>query len=104
MNGLKRIISIPPAKFESEPCNDKPTAKPIAPKIATNDEVGTPRFEITVTNNKIRKAHSNMSARNLDKVGSKFLLIIMFLMILFVNLMAYKPINKIKKAEINFGE
>ena len=33
------MIRIPPAKLEREPCNDKPIAKPAAPKIATNEEV-----------------------------------------------------------------
>lgn len=28
LNGLNKMIKIPPAKFESEPCNDKPIAKP----------------------------------------------------------------------------
>ena len=47
-------LGIPPAKFDNEPCNDRPTANPAAPKIATNEEVSIPSFEITVTNKRMQ--------------------------------------------------
>ncbi|MFT5655410.1 MAG: hypothetical protein ACI9XU_001129 [Arenicella sp.] len=37
LNGLKTMINIPAAKFDSEPCSASPTAKPAAPSTAIND-------------------------------------------------------------------
>ena len=48
------MISIPPAKLDREPCSDKPTAKPAAPKIATKEEDSIPSFEITAIKSIIR--------------------------------------------------
>jgi len=39
LNGRKIISITPEAKFESEPCRAKPTARPAAPIIATNEVV-----------------------------------------------------------------
>ena len=36
------MINTPAAKFESDPCNAKPTAKPAAPSTATNEVVWNP--------------------------------------------------------------
>lgn len=97
-------MSIPPAKLDSEPCNDKPTASPIAPRIATNEEVPMPSLSIKVTNNNTLKTQSKISARNLLRVGSRFLLIIIFRISLLIIRIAYRPINRIIKAEITCGE
>ena len=47
LNGLKSIISTPPAKFAMLPCNARPTAKPAAPRMAMKDVICTPTMEIT---------------------------------------------------------
>lgn len=104
LNGLKRIINMPPAKLDKDPCRDKPTAKPMAPKIATNEEVSIPSLEIKVTNNNTLSTQSKISARNLEIVGSTSLLIIIFLINLLINLIIYNPKNKIRNAEISLGE
>ena len=54
LKGLNKIIKIPPAKLERDPCKDKPTANPAAPNMATKEDVSMPNLEITVTNNTIR--------------------------------------------------
>ena len=56
MNGLNNNINAPPAKFAKEPCNAKPTAKPAAPIIATNDVVLTPNCPKAVIIKSILKA------------------------------------------------
>ena len=104
LNGLNNIISIPPAKFERDPCKDNPTAKPAAPRIATKEEVSIPNLDIKVTNSNTRKTQINISAKNLDKVGSKFLFIIIFFANLLIKRIAYNPTIKITNAEINLGE
>ena len=78
-NGLKRIINIPPAKLDNEPCKESPIAKPAAPRMVIKEEVSIPNFEIKVTKSKSRIAQSKLSAKNLDKVGSTSRLIIVFL-------------------------
>ena len=103
-NGLNKMISIPPAKLDSDPCNERPTAKPAAPSMATKEELSMPSFEITVTNNNTRKAQSKISARNFESVGSKLFLTITFLTIRLVIFIAYSPIINKKTAEINLGE
>ena len=79
---------MPPAKLESDPCSDKPTAKPAAPRMATNEVVSMPNFEIKVTNNNTRITQRRMSAKNRDKVGSKSRLTIILRTILLINRIA----------------
>ena len=74
LNGLKRIIKIPPAKFESDPCSDKPMAKLQAPRMVTNDVVSIPNLETTITNSNIFSSQFKISAKKFDKVGSNSLL------------------------------
>ena len=73
------LINTPPAKLDNEPCNDKPTAKPIAPRIATKEEVSIPSLEIKVTKSKKRIVQSKLSAKKTDNVASNPLLNIIFL-------------------------
>ena len=104
LNGLNKMIKIPPAKFESEPCNDKPIAKPAAPKIATNDEVSIPSFDITVTKRSILRVQKMRLPINVDNVTSTFRFIMIFLAVLVMKLVAHNPTNRITTATTNFGE
>ena len=79
LKGLNSIIKTPPAKFDSEPCKDKPTAKPTAPRMATNEEVSIPSLEIKVMKSKKRIAQSKLSAKKADNVGSNSRLTIILL-------------------------
>ena len=78
---------MPPAKLESDPWRDKPTASPIAPRIATKEDVSIPSFEMKETNKMIRKTQSKISARNFVSVGSRFLFTIILLMNLLMRRM-----------------
>ena len=49
LNGLNTINNTPEAKFDKEPCNAKPIAKPAAPTIATSDVVLKPKCDIAAT-------------------------------------------------------
>ena len=104
LNGLNKIINIPPAKFDSEPCNDKPIAKPAAPKIATNDEVSIPSFEMNETSNKTFKTQFKISSKNFDNVASISRATIIFREKFLMIFITYKPINNNKKAPTSFGQ
>ena len=96
-------MRIPPEKLESDPCNDNPTAKPAAPRMATNEDVPTPSCVITVIKSKMRKVQKRMLAKKLDNVGSNFLSIMSFLTILMINRMAKIPAISKTIAEIKLG-
>ena len=93
----------PPAKFDNEPCKAKPTAKPAAPKIVTNEVVPMPIIPATVTIKITFKPTDNKLNKNVRNETSKSFLSIAFEAILASRLMNHKPINKTKNAPINFG-
>ena len=95
---------IPPAKFDNEPCNDRPTANPAAPKIATNEEVSIPSFEITVTNKRMRSVQKIRFPIKFERVNSTLRFIINFLAVLVIKLVAQSPTKSIITATTNFGE
>ena len=104
LKGLNKIISIPPAKFESDPCKANPIAKPAAPNIATNDDVSIPNLAITVIKSKIRNAQKTRLPKKFARVISIFLLIITLLKAFVVMLISQSPIRSKRIAIISFGE
>ena len=66
--GRKIISMIPAAKFDSEPCNANPIARPAAPIMATNDVVSTP----SVLNEARITTTSNFTAKRADFIHMSF--------------------------------
>ena len=104
LKGLKSIINIPPAKLDSDPCNDKPIASPAAPKIATNEDDSTPSLVTTATNKSIFNPQNKISDKNSIKVGSIPRFIIIFRNILFTIFIDQLPKMYKSIAPISFGE
>jgi hypothetical protein len=79
---LNKIIKIPPAKLESEPCKDKPIAKPAAPRTATKEDVSIPSLEITVTKSKMRSVQKMRFPIKVESVTSTLRFTIIFYAVL----------------------
>ena len=77
LKGRKMISMMPAAKFDSEPCKAKPTARPAAPMMAIKDVVWIPIWpRAASTTTTIRIAYVTFPP-NLTSVGSIALLDIM---------------------------
>ena len=104
LKGFIKIIKIPPAKLESEPCKDKPIAKPAAPNIATKEVVGIPNFEITVIKTRMRKDQKIKFPIKVESVISTSRRIIIFFAVLVMMLVNQRPIKRIPNEMAKLGK
>ena len=96
---MKRIIKIPAAKFDKEPCKAKPTAKPTPPKAATKPEALKPNRPTTKVNTIALNNILRIGIKNVRIDKSTFRATILFSINLTSLPVTQKPIIKVNKAE-----
>ena len=103
LKGLNTSIKTPPAKLARDPCKARPTAKPMAPMMATKEVVSMPNIPATVMSNNTFKPTETMLDKNDCKEASTLRFVIVFLASFDVQLIMVNPMMNTNNAEINFG-